>query len=313
MKLDKDQFLMNMNMVKLDGKKVLVQPSQVELIKGKEVIIGEERPPGMIKPKSLKDVQWQKNEGSKPQQRSEATFDILIAKYKEGRADIRGHENWTIRNTKLDSLVSLSQASTSIAGSPSGKRSCTPPCQNSEGQDHHQQDYHLTAYLPVGPPMLGPWGPPSMMYPPCPPWAGWYGPWAPLLMHFHLGWSGPMEGFGHKGDYAGNGRYGYINHQQDMRASRQENQTVQNTKLDHPISLKIAATPGHWQEQEAPKDGSSTNQPGSSQGRTGLGSESLANGEAKLDAEKSLEEVVAEQDKVLKAKAETRIEAEGGS
>jgi hypothetical protein len=35
MKLDKDQFLMNMNMVKLDGKKVLVQPSQVELIKGK--------------------------------------------------------------------------------------------------------------------------------------------------------------------------------------------------------------------------------------------------------------------------------------
>jgi hypothetical protein len=41
MKLDKDQFPMNMNMVELDGK-VLVQPSQAESMKGKEVIIGEE-------------------------------------------------------------------------------------------------------------------------------------------------------------------------------------------------------------------------------------------------------------------------------
>jgi hypothetical protein len=40
----------------------------------------------MIKPKSLKDDQWQKNEGGKPQQRPNATFDILMAKYKEGRA-----------------------------------------------------------------------------------------------------------------------------------------------------------------------------------------------------------------------------------
>jgi hypothetical protein len=46
-----------MNMVKLDGKKVLVQPSQVESTKDKEVIVGEERPPTMIKPKSLKGSQ----------------------------------------------------------------------------------------------------------------------------------------------------------------------------------------------------------------------------------------------------------------
>jgi hypothetical protein len=65
MKLDKDLFPMNMNMVELDGKKVLVQPSQAESTKGKEVIIGEERPPRMIRPKSPKDGQWQKNEGSK--------------------------------------------------------------------------------------------------------------------------------------------------------------------------------------------------------------------------------------------------------
>jgi hypothetical protein len=41
MKLDKD-ILANTNMVELDGKKVLVQPSQPESTKGKEVVIGEE-------------------------------------------------------------------------------------------------------------------------------------------------------------------------------------------------------------------------------------------------------------------------------
>jgi hypothetical protein len=66
MKLDKDPFPVNMNMVKFDGKKVLVRPSQVESTKGKEVIIGEERPLRIIKQKSPKDGQWQKNEGSKP-------------------------------------------------------------------------------------------------------------------------------------------------------------------------------------------------------------------------------------------------------
>jgi hypothetical protein len=63
MKLDKDLFPMNMSMVELDGKKVLDWPSQAEMTKGKEFIIGEERPPRMIKPKSPKDGQWQKNEG----------------------------------------------------------------------------------------------------------------------------------------------------------------------------------------------------------------------------------------------------------
>jgi hypothetical protein len=57
MKLDKDPFLVNMNMVKLDGKNVLVRSSQSELTKGKEVIIGEEWPPKKIKPKSPKDGQ----------------------------------------------------------------------------------------------------------------------------------------------------------------------------------------------------------------------------------------------------------------
>jgi hypothetical protein len=52
MKLDEDPPQVNMNMVELDGKKVLVQPSQAESTKGKEVIIGEERQPRMIRPKN---------------------------------------------------------------------------------------------------------------------------------------------------------------------------------------------------------------------------------------------------------------------
>jgi hypothetical protein len=67
MKLDKDPFSTNMNMAELDGKKVLIQPSQAESTKGKEVIVGEERPPRMIKLKSSKGGEWQKNERSKPQ------------------------------------------------------------------------------------------------------------------------------------------------------------------------------------------------------------------------------------------------------
>jgi hypothetical protein len=54
MKLDKDTSSTNMNMVELDGKKVMVQPSQAELTKGKEVVIGEQRPSRMIKPKKSK-------------------------------------------------------------------------------------------------------------------------------------------------------------------------------------------------------------------------------------------------------------------
>jgi hypothetical protein len=82
MKFDKDSFSTNMNMVELDGKKILVLPSQVESTKGKEVVIGEERLPRMIKPKSPKDGQCQKNERSKPHQRPKATFDIIMVKYK---------------------------------------------------------------------------------------------------------------------------------------------------------------------------------------------------------------------------------------
>jgi hypothetical protein len=54
MKLDKDPFSTNMNMVELDGKKVLVRSSQAESAKDKDIIIREERPSRMIKSKSPK-------------------------------------------------------------------------------------------------------------------------------------------------------------------------------------------------------------------------------------------------------------------
>jgi hypothetical protein len=96
-----------------------------------------------------------KERGGKSQKCPKATFDILMAKYKEGKTDIRGHENQTIQNPKLDSPVSLSQASTSTARSSSSKRSQTPQQQNLEGHDRRHQDYHLAPYFLVRPPMPG--------------------------------------------------------------------------------------------------------------------------------------------------------------
>jgi hypothetical protein len=64
-KLDKDPFPANMNMVELNGKKVLVRPSQANLTKGKDVVIGEERQLRMIRPKISGIGQWKKNERCK--------------------------------------------------------------------------------------------------------------------------------------------------------------------------------------------------------------------------------------------------------
>jgi co-chaperonin GroES (HSP10) len=97
MKPDKDLFSANMNTVELDEKKVLVRPSQVESTKGKGIIIGEERQLRMIRPKNLEIGRWKKNERSKPRSHPKATFDIHMDKYRDGKADIRGHENQTIQ------------------------------------------------------------------------------------------------------------------------------------------------------------------------------------------------------------------------
>jgi hypothetical protein len=97
MKLDEDLFQANMNTARLKGKKVLVQPSQAELTKGKKVVIREERQSMMIRPKKSEIGQWKKNERSKPRSHPKVTFDILMAKYKDGRAGVKGHKNQIIR------------------------------------------------------------------------------------------------------------------------------------------------------------------------------------------------------------------------
>jgi hypothetical protein len=66
----------------------------------------------------------------------------------------------------------------------------------------------------------------------------------PSPMHFHPGWSEPVEGFDHEGYYIRDGCYGSVGHQQDRKTSRQENQTVQNAKPDHPVSPKATAASG---------------------------------------------------------------------
>jgi hypothetical protein len=156
MKLDKDPFPANMNTVELNGKKFLVRPSHTESTKGKEVIIGEERRLRMIRPKNLKISRWNKNERSKSRFRPKVTFNILMAKYRDGKAGFRGHENWTIRFSKPDYSVSLDQASTSTAASSFGNQSRTSLRQNSEVWNHRQQEHHPTPYFPIKPPMPGP-------------------------------------------------------------------------------------------------------------------------------------------------------------
>jgi hypothetical protein len=128
-------------------------------------------------------------------------------------------------------------------------------------------------------------------------------------MHLHPGWLGSTEGFGHRGYYAGDNCYGYVGHQQDRRASGQEKRTVRKAKPNHHVSLKTVATPGCHHKQGVLKDGSSVDEPRSRQGKIGLRSETSANDEAKPDGEKSLEEVVVEQDRVPEVKVETKIEA----
>jgi hypothetical protein len=105
MKLDENLLQVNLNTVELKGKKVLIQPSQAKSTKGKEDVIGEERQPRMIRPKKSKIGRWKKNERSKPRSHPKATFNILMSKYGDDKADIRGHENQTIRFSWVTSVL----------------------------------------------------------------------------------------------------------------------------------------------------------------------------------------------------------------
>jgi hypothetical protein len=130
------------------------------------------------------------------------------------------------------------------------------------------------------------------------------------VMHFHSGWSGPTECFGHEGYYAGDGRYRYVGHQQDRRALGQENRTIWNVKPDHSVSPKSVAISGRQRKQGVPKDGASANRSRGSKEQTGPRSNASANDdEAKLNAERGPGEVAAEPDRVPEEKTEAKTEA----
>jgi hypothetical protein len=164
-------------------------------------------------------------------------------------------------------------------------------------------------YFSIEPPMPRPWGPSPMMYSLCPPWMGWYSPWTLPQMHFHPGWSGPIEGFGHGGYYKGDCHYESVGHQQDGKAPRQENRTVRNAKPDHPASPKAITASGQQHKQWVPKAVSSADGSGGNQDQTGPRSETSANDEAKHSMEKGLEEIVEKQNKPLGEETEIKAKA----
>jgi hypothetical protein len=116
-------------------------------------------------------------------------------------------------------------------------------------------------------------------------------------MHFHPGWSGPTEVFGHGGYYTGDGRYESVGHQEDRKASRKKNRTVRNAKLDHPVSPKAIAASGQQHKQWVPKAVSSADGSGGNQDQIGLRSETSADDEAKHSTEKGPEEIAEKQNK----------------
>jgi hypothetical protein len=141
--------------------------------------------------------------------------------------------------------------------------------------------------------MPGSWGSPPMMYPPYPPWMGWYGLWTSAPVHFHLGWSGPAKGFGHEGYYTTDICYRSVGHQQDKEASRHKNRIVQNAKSDHPVSLKATTVSGQQHKQWVPEDVSSAGGSGGNQDQTVLRSGTSADDGAKHDTEKGPEKLAA--------------------
>jgi hypothetical protein len=83
-------------------------------------------------------------------------------------------------------------------------------------------------------------------------------------MQFHLGWSGPTRSSGHGGYNTEDGHYASVGHLQDRGASRQENQMVQNLKLDGPVSPKTVVALGHQRKYWVPKNRSSADGSGGS-------------------------------------------------
>jgi hypothetical protein len=85
--------------INIEGKKILVRPSQAEATKGKNVIIGESRE--KVRPTAKKPKR---------------TFDELSAKYKKVNGHTKDRQNRNVQMVKLELPVFPRQADVSVAG-----------------------------------------------------------------------------------------------------------------------------------------------------------------------------------------------------
>jgi hypothetical protein len=85
--------------INFEGKKILVQPSQAETTKRKNVMIGESREKMKSTIKKLKSI-----------------FDELLTKCKRGNAHIESKQNHNVQKVKLELTVSPRLADVLVAG-----------------------------------------------------------------------------------------------------------------------------------------------------------------------------------------------------
>jgi hypothetical protein len=137
-----------------------------------------------------------------------------------------------------------------------------------------------------------------------PPWAGWYNPWTPPPMHFHLGCPGPAGSFCHKGYYARDGHYAGVGQHQ----TRWANRIVQNAKPNHSVPMKTTEAPGQ-PDKESMQGLEDARRSGVNHDQTRPRSETLANDKAMNSMQKGPEEVAVKQNKAQGNETEIRAEA----
>ena len=147
MKLDSDPF--PINMVEFENKKMLIRPHQTESAKGKNVVIDDNAPPRMIKPKNPEVGVWKVNGRWRQAPRPKPTVSMLLEKYTSCRAGNVFNRLGGVKRPR----------------SPSG-----PSNQERWGRNSYDQQ-------PRFPMQLVYWGCAPPMYPHFPPWG--FNPWAP--------------------------------------------------------------------------------------------------------------------------------------
>jgi hypothetical protein len=147
--------------INLEGKKILVRPSQAETTKGKNIIIRESREKARPTTKKLKP-----------------TFDEPSTKYKKDNAHTKSRQNRTVQKVKPELPVSPCETNVLVA---SRREDLKQPKSSSKAKLHSQdrRDRKLHTRM-LFPPfrlsMSKSWVPSLMMFHPYALWFGWYAP-----------------------------------------------------------------------------------------------------------------------------------------